>query len=152
MAIFETSVTLCSPLESIFDFFIRPENIQQISPPEMGLNFIDPPDILEAGCRLEFKLQGFGQVQHIVHEVSDLECPHGYTETQVQGPLKQWLHEHRFESDTAEQTIVTDRIEFQLPGGLMGLLLTEARVRESLEDGFYHRHEQLKQIFHSPNE
>lgn len=146
MPMFEARVSLpCSP-EDAFDFLIRTENMTKISPPEMGLNFVEAPEIVEAGSRLEFKIQGYGQVQHIVHEIVTWERPRIYTEKQVEGPLKHWVHEHLFETDDQQQVTVIDRIEFEPPSGLLGFLITADRIQESLEDGFYHRHQQLKKL------
>ena len=39
---------------------------------------------------------------------------------------------------------VTDRITFAPPGGMLGLLVNERKIRESLEEGFGHRHHELE--------
>jgi len=146
MPLFETSITLnCSP-EKAFDFLIVPRNHMRISPPEMGLNFIDPPDQLTLGSQFSFKVQSYGMVQQIVHEVTELERPFRYAERQVTGPLKAWSHLHLFEATPEGGVVIIDRIEFEPPGGLVGLLVNEAKLRDSLEDGFYHRHQELKKL------
>src|SRR5580765_1770936 len=85
MPVFETSVTVDCPREQAFDFLLRPANVVLISPPELGLNFIDAPEVVSLGSRIEFKIQGYGQVQTIVHEITALDHPERITETQVQG-------------------------------------------------------------------
>ncbi len=150
MATFETKITLPATLEHLFDFLVRPDNIRQISPPEMGLAFVDPPEVLALGSHVQFKVQMFGQVKQITHEITELDRPGRFVETQVQGPLKTWVHEHVFESHNDSGVTVIDRIEFEPPGGLVGLLVSESSIRESLEDGFYHRHAELKKHFGEP--
>ena len=146
MATFEASVSLrCIP-EDVFDFLVQTVNIRRISPPEMDLAFVDAPEVLELGSRLKFKVQGFGRVQQIVHEITEFDRPRGFTERQVEGPLEHWIHEHMVEVSDSGDVVVVDRIEFKPPGGLVGLLVTESRILESLDDGFSHRHTELQRI------
>lgn len=146
MPLFETHVTLECPRERVFDFLLRPANVVEISPPEMGLFFMNPPESIQVGSQLEFKVQGYGQVQTMVHEITELIVPERFCERQVRGLFKLWIHEHLFESLDAGRTKVTDRVEFQGPGGVLGLLVTEQKIYDRLEDAFDHRHLQLKKL------
>jgi ligand-binding SRPBCC domain-containing protein len=146
MAVFETSVTLDSPPERVFDLLLLPATHLRLSPPDAGLNFTDFPPVLALGSRFEFRIQSWGTIQQIVHEVIEFDRPRGFTERQVRGPLKSWRHEHRFEPTASGQVVVTDRIEFEPPGGLVGLLVTESKILDKLEDGFFYRHGQLRQL------
>jgi ligand-binding SRPBCC domain-containing protein len=146
MPVFETSVALECSRERAFDFLLRPANVALISPPELGLSFIDPPDVVELGSRIEFKVQGYGQVQTIVHEITGLVHPQQITETQIRGLFASWVHEHAFETDERGLVIVIDRIDFQPPAGILGLLISADKILEQLEDGFAHRHAQLQKL------
>jgi len=149
MPIFEARVKIECSAETAFDFLIRPSNIIQISPPETGLHFDAAPEILEVGSQLEFKIQGYGQVQAITHEITALNRPGSYVEQQISGPLKAWIHEHLFESADSDSVEIIDKIEFEPPGGILGFMITADKIHESLEDGFYHRHQQLKKLLES---
>jgi ligand-binding SRPBCC domain-containing protein len=146
MAHFETSVTLACPRERAFEFLLRPANVVLISPPEMGLNFTSAPEIVELGSRLEFKIQGFGQVQTFLHEITVLDPHRQISEKQVKGLFGRWVHDHVLEIDANGGVRVTDRIEFDPPGGLLGFLVTRNKILEHLEEGFEHRHEQMKRL------
>ncbi len=146
MPVFETSVTLDCPRERAFDFLLRPANVARIAPPELGLSFISAPEIVSLGSRIEFKVQGFGQVQTMLHEISTLIYPQQITETQIRGLFASWVHEHAFETNAQGQAIVIDRINFKPPAGLLGLLITANRILEHLEDGFAHRHAELRKL------
>ncbi len=146
MPVFETSVTIDCPRERVFDFLLRPANLALIAPPELGLNFTSAPEVVELGSRIEFKVQGFGQVQTMAHEITAM-VPHVLiTETQIRGLFAKWVHEHAFEADTRGSVLVIDRIDFEPPAGLLGLLITAGKILEQLEDGFAHRHEQLQKL------
>ena len=43
-----------------------------------------------------------------------------------------------------------DLIEYEPPGGMMGLILNEARIRSQLEEGFAHRQDELKYLLENP--
>ena len=61
-----------------------------------------------------------------------------------------WEHEHLFEA-IANGTRVTDRITFLPPGGMLGLLISERKIREALDEGFGHRHYELEKRFGTPS-
>ena len=146
MAEFESSVKLRSTPETVCDFLLQPENIQNISPPDTGLKFTLAPQRLSEGSRIEFEIRGFGQTQRLVHTITVLEFPERFVEQQTVGPLKQWLHEHRIESLEPGIVQVTDSIQFTAPGGLVGLLMTESRILENLHQGFEYRHRRMREL------
>lgn len=150
MAMFETSVTVAGTVEQVFEFLRHPQNLSKISHPDVGLSFVDAPDMIELGSRLEFKVQGFGMVQQIVHEIVDFRPPTGFTEKQVKGPLKLWIHQHAITGVDGNQVTIADSIQFEAPGGLVGLMITEDRILDSLENGFDYQSRQLKKHFGDP--
>jgi len=113
---------------------------------ELGLSFTSAPEIVELGSQIEFKVQGFGQVQTMAHEITALVPHELITETQIRGLFAKWVHEHAFEADARGNVLVIDRIDFLPPAGLLGLLITAGKIMEQLEDGFAHRHEQLQKL------
>lgn len=146
MAIFEVSTIIHCTVDDAFDFLIRPANIALISPPTMGLHFVSAPEEVIKGSTLKFKIQSFGQVQELVHEITHLDRPTRFIEQQVKGPLKAWIHEHHFESAGDGQVKISDTIEFLPPGGLLGFMVTESRILDSLDEGFDLRYKKLKAL------
>lgn len=146
MASFESSLTLDCPQERVFEFLLRPANVAKISPPEIGLHFVSAPEVVELGSRIEFKIQGYGQVQTFLHEIIALVAPTQIIEKQIKGLFGKWIHEHHVRTDEEGKSVVTDLIEFEPPSGLLGFLITKHKILEQLEDGFFHRHEQMKKL------
>jgi ligand-binding SRPBCC domain-containing protein len=147
MAVFESDTKLNVSVERLFEFMIQPKHLKQIAPPEMGLRFLEAPEIFQLGDTFKFAVQTMGQLQTITHRISVFETPHLYVEELIEGPLPRWIHTHSFMPLSGEQTLVKDVIEFDPPGGLIGLLMTESRILDHLEDGFHHRHQQLHKLF-----
>lgn len=140
---FSSSVLIDCPQEKVFDFLTRTENSLAISPPDMAMRYLDVPETLSLGSKVEFELGGFGVPQRVHHEVSAFDRPRLFTESQVTGPLRQWVHQHILEAQ-GDKTLLTDQIEFEPPGGMIGFLITADRIMESLQKGFAHRHAELK--------
>lgn len=146
MAVFETSLICpCTP-ERAFDFLIRPANHEKLSPPEVGLRFTNPPEVFTLNLEFEFRIQAWGMVQSSRHRITEFQPSTRFVEELVQGPLRAWRHEHDFETTPDGKVIIRDRIEFTPPGGVLGFMATEARIIENLEDGFFHRHQQLQKM------
>lgn len=145
MAMFEHELILpCSP-SAAFEFLRRPVNIARISEPNMGLKFTSAPDVIEEGSLLEFQIVSFNQVHKSAHRISRFEPHSVFEEVQEKGPLAAWEHVHRFEVHP-EGVRLIDEIDFELPGGLLGLFLSEDKILDSLEDGFFYRSNQLQQL------
>ena len=142
---FKAQVVLACPQVEVFEFLIRPANVLMISPPETALNYIDVPEVVELGSKIEFELGGFGPPQRIVHEITAFESPEMFEESQVSGPLGEWGHKHSIEPHD-EGAHLTDLIEFEPPGGIAGFLVTADRILESLQTSFGHRHQEMKKM------
>lgn len=142
---FEHQQRLDCSVEALFDFLSRPRNVVRLSQPESRLTFFDPPEVVAAGVELEFEVRAYGTTQSVTHEIIAVERPRLIIERMVHGPLEELEHEHRFEADAAGVVLI-DRIRFVPPGGMIGLLLTEARLRKSFEENFAYRRRMLAQL------
>ncbi len=146
MVVYQSELSLECDAEVAFEFLRRPINLMQISPPEMNLQFLEAPEVLDEGDRFTFQVSAHGQKQRFEHEITSLTKPLHFIEQQVTGIMKHWVHKHGVEQ-TGDCTItLTDHIEFTPPSGLVGFLLNEQRIRSSLETGFAYRHQQLKNL------
>lgn len=145
MAILEYESRFPCSVEGLFDFLARPENIAGIANPDLGLTFTAAPDVVQEGSELDFQIVTFGQVVKARHKITKIDRPTLVIEQQLVGPMKSWTHRHEYEV-TGGSTVKRDVVEFELPGGLIGLLLSESKVKDHLEDGFFHRERQLMQL------
>ncbi len=147
MASYSSFVELAATPAEVFDFVIRPTNISAISPKTSGLKFVQAPDAYALGTTVEFELIQFGQVQRVTHKVTRFDRPDLFVEEMTKGPLSHWVYTHKFEPLPGGGTLATDQIEFTPPGGLVGLLITEAKILDLLEAGFDYRYDRLEQHF-----
>ena len=147
MAMFETQLELATTLEELFDFLVRPANMVELAPPGTSIRLINAPEILEAGCHVEFDVTGLGPTQRFVHEIVECVRPGRIIERQVKGPFRSFHHEADLSLVESDSVLLIDRIRFEPPGGLVGMLLTEARIRRFLETGYAHRHAEMRLVF-----
>lgn len=145
MPLFEFRGSINCSQETVFEFILSPDNLADISPPEVDMRILEGPERVSQGSRIEFEVAGFGQVRRGVHEITELEYPRRLVEHQVTGFLPMWIHEHLFEQSNNGSTLMIDRIEFQPPKGLVGRLITAERIRGHLEDVFAFRHAALRE-------
>ncbi len=144
-----SSILECSAAE-LRAFLGRTANLPQISDPDLELEILSAPEIVTLGHRIEFRVTAFGFKQRATHEyvtVDELQI----IEDQVEGPLRAWKHAQQIEIITSSQCRLIDRVEYIPPGGMLGYLLTEAKVMASIQDGMQIRYQALNDIIRSGN-
>ena len=132
MALFETSLALNTSLSEVFDFFVRPALLIGTAPPELSLRLVEAPERLHLAARVVIK--------------TAFEPGKLLAERQIEGTFRKWEMTHEFDEEGAG-TRVRTRIDFEPPGGLLGLTVTEAVVRRELEWVFAYRAERLRERF-----
>ena len=148
MPIFESRTELVASVQQVFEYIIRPANLQAIAPPEMQFVFVQPPEVIALGSRLTCKAQAYGMIQQLSYEIIDFKSPTQFREKMVEGPLKLWLHDYIIEPhSSSDKVTLVNRIEFEPPAGLMGFIVTADKIMEALDDGFDYRREVLQSHF-----
>jgi ligand-binding SRPBCC domain-containing protein len=96
---------------------------------------------IEAGARVEIRIGIFSWIAlHTAYEKDRL-----FVDEQIEGPFARWVHRHEFEN-SAGKTCLTDRVEYQLPGGSLTNVLLGWIVQLELNRMFNHRHRVTRQI------
>jgi ligand-binding SRPBCC domain-containing protein len=143
MPVFEHLTNLPHQPSVVFDFLLQPANLPRVMPPEFQFSLIEGPDRLSLGAKIIVLTRRWGYSQRITSEVTALEPDQLLEDIQRDGPFKKWEHRHILER-TPEGTRMTDRIEFQPPGGLIGMLLKESTIVAELEEVFAYRDQQFQ--------
>lgn len=139
MAVFESRTPLPCNAERAFSFLTRPANIKAIAPPDLDMVWVTAPEIIELGSKLVFKVRGFGIVQEFEHEIVSFEPQKSFRENMLRGPLPKWTHDYILEPAENDLVVLINRIEFEPPGGMLGMIVTEQRVKDQLQEGHHHR-------------
>ena len=136
-------------LDEAWAFFSTPRNLARITPPGMGLVVREPFDDAPAhtGQRITYTVRPLLGVPLFWETlIEQVQAPNMFVDTQQRGPFKRWWHQHRFEAAQGG-TLMHDRLEYELPLGLLGefahVMLIERRIRSI----FDHRFATLQQHF-----
>ncbi len=146
MPVFQSRLVLPRPAEEVFEFLATPANLIQVAPPEAHLQLVSGPERLELGATFVCKSKHLGVSQHIAVEVIDFRPGQVLIIQQQRGPLKKWVHATLF-ADAPEGTEMHDRIDFEPPGGLLGLLVTAQFIDRTLHSTFRYRDSKLRERF-----
>lgn len=142
---FESIQTFPKPIAEVFDFFRQPASLVRVTPPDLHMKVIEGPDRIELGARVVLQGRRWGIPQRIVSEITTYEPNGCFADTQREGPFKHWVHTHRFE-EVDGGTRVTDRIDYEPPGGLLGLVMTAGLIDRELRAMFDHRRKVLEEL------
>ncbi len=107
------------------------------TPPEFRLEQTDGPAEASLGVRWKWKMRRWGMTQHLETAVTACALA-DYEETQLCGPLPRWVHHIRFESNTPDAVLV-EQIDFEAPGGMLGLWLTAGKITQEIQAGWAYR-------------
>jgi ligand-binding SRPBCC domain-containing protein len=151
MATFERTLPLALPAAEVFAFFLAPRLTVPLAPPELHLQLVEAPERLQLGSRVVRTGRRWGLPQRVVSEVIALEPDALLVESQLQGPFRRWVHGLHF---TATDTgcVLRERVDFEPPGGMLGLLVTEAFLRKDLEWLFDYRHQKVLELLGQPSQ
>jgi ligand-binding SRPBCC domain-containing protein len=146
MPVFEASVLLTREPAEVFARFVEPSWLIATAPPELSLRLVEAPPALSLGARTTVAGRRWGIPHRVTLEVTAFEADRLLVEEQREGPFKRWVVTHRFEP-AGGGTRLTARVEFEPPGGLLGLTVTEAFVRREIETLWAYRAERLRLHF-----
>lgn len=140
----ETSLFLPQPREQVFEFFSNAANLQLITPAWLRFDITSPkPMDMKVGTLIDYRLRLRGFPIKWRSEILVWDPPHRFVDSQVKGPYRKWIHEHKF-VERKDGTLASDRVDYSVLGGsLVNTLL----VRRDVERIFAYRRRRLIEIF-----
>lgn len=146
-----------APLDEVWEFHSQIEGMTSVTPEFMNLRVEsmtgpdgeDDPEILEKGTRIEMSMRPFdvGPRQSwtsVITEREEGDEKAYFRDVMEDGPFPRWEHTHRFFEDDGE-TLVSDRVEYELPFGEVGEFLAEFGEL-GFEPMFRARHRKTKRL------
>ena len=139
------------PLEVVFEFFSKPENLEMITPKSLSFNILTPTPVkMEKGSLIDYTIRLFGVPIHWRTLISDYEPPFRFVDQQIKGPYTFWHHTHTFRLVDGGVEII-DQVKYSLPLGWLGTLAHAIWVRKDLEKIFEYRKTVIQNYFGSIN-
>ena len=137
------------PLKEVHAFFSEAQNLEKITPPEVGFTILSPlPIVMRVGALIQYRVKLFGFPMRWSSEITEWNPPHDFTDEQVRGPYAVWSHTHSFREENGG-TLLSDSVKYAVPfSWLPGVALVERFfVRPELRRIFEYRKVALRQHF-----
>ncbi|MFN2385221.1 MAG: SRPBCC family protein [Thermoanaerobaculia bacterium] len=136
-----------APRPQVWAFFSDPGNLTRITPRSLGFRIVGaPPGPLERGSRIAYRIRWAALTLGWTTRISRWEPEDFFEDVQERGPYRRWVHTHRFTPQHGG-TRMEDRVEYELPFGVLGRLAHRLSVRRQLEGIFHHRARVIGELF-----
>ncbi|HEX3690041.1 MAG TPA: SRPBCC family protein [Solirubrobacteraceae bacterium] len=128
------------PVDEVFDFFARADNLELITPSwlHFAVRGIEPAH-MDQGTLIHYRLTLHGVPLRWTSRIEEWNPGRGFVDRQVRGPYRVWHHRHTFAAE-GDGTLVRDEVHYALPLGRLGELAHRLFVRRDLERIFGYRH------------
>ena len=141
---FTTSLVLPYHLPEVFAFFSDACNLDPLTPPWVHFSILTPlPIDMRRGLVIRYRIRVRGVPLRWDSEITHWEPPYRFTDEQLRGPYRQWVHRHEFE-ETPDGTRATDDVTYRVLGGS---LVNRLYVAPELRRIFAYRENVLSDLF-----
>lgn len=135
-------------LDSAWDFFSDPRNLQNITPPDMGFEIISGAERkMHPGQIIQYIVRPVaGFKTRWVTEITHVQEKKFFVDEQRFGPYALWHHKHFFR-EIENGVEMEDVVDYKLPFGILGRMMHPVLVKPRLQEIFDFRREKLHEVF-----
>jgi uncharacterized protein (TIGR01777 family) len=128
--------------DELYAWHARPGAFQRLQPPWETIRMVDTEGAFGTdGYRVEFRTSLLGPIKGTWRaEAYDFQPGVRFQDRQLKGPFAFWNHTHSFIPDGPQSSFLEEHVEYRVPGGALGRVLTGRMVRKRLEAMFRYRH------------
>ncbi|MCS5653982.1 MAG: SRPBCC family protein [Candidatus Marinimicrobia bacterium] len=147
--IYKKSVTqfIDKPLDVVFSFFAKPENLRRITPSTLDFQILTPTPIsMVKGTVIDYNIKVMGIRVHWRTLIKSYNPPTQFVDEQTKGPYLLWIHTHTFKIKD-EGVEIHDCIEYSIPLGLLGRFVHFLWIKRKLDQIFDFRRKKIEEIF-----
>ena len=141
MKVYELNIThqIDAPLDKVFDFFSKPENLSEITPAKLGFNILTPSPIkMEKGTLIDYTIKLMGIPLRWRSLITDYDPPKKFVDEQLKGPYSYWHHTHTFKA-VDKGVEMNDVVRYAIPMGIIGRIMHSIWIKRDLNKIFNHR-------------
>ena len=143
----ERTQILEAPLREVFAFFSDIRNLETITPEFLNFRNVDVETFeFRTGSTIDHEMRLFGIPLKWRSVIEEFQADDRFVDSQVTGPYQYWHHLHIFR-DVSGGTEVIDRVDYELPMGILGELGHGMFVKPMLNSIFEYRQEKLRVLF-----
>lgn len=136
-------------IETAWNFFSKPENLNAITPRNMGFKIIGPhhSQTMYAGQLIEYTVQPlFGIPLYWMTEITHMIPNEYFIDEQRFGPYSLWHHQHHFKQ-ISNAVEMTDIVHYKIPFWFIGDIANAIIVRKKLREIFEYRYRAIKEKY-----
>jgi ligand-binding SRPBCC domain-containing protein len=145
----EREIILDTEPDKAWEFLSTPVNLNELTPPGLHFQILSEiPGKMYNGLLIvyEIRVPLFGRRRWLT-EIKHIRDGAHFIDEQRHGPYRFWYHQHLIEPFESGKTRMLDRVFYQLPYGIIGILVHKFWVRNMLEEIFDYRARRLAELF-----
>jgi ligand-binding SRPBCC domain-containing protein len=136
-------------LDTAWEFFSNPANLQAITPQNMGFQILSHHhgSKMYAGQIIEYKVKPvLGISIYWMTEITHVEDRKHFIDEQRFGPYQLWHHQHHFK-EIEGGVEMTDIVHYRNPLGVLGNIANTLFVKKQLQQIFEFRIQKVEELF-----
>ena len=136
-------------LQTAWDFFSSPMNLPKISPKDMAFTVLSEQKTnkIFEGMIIDYTVSPLlGIPLKWKTRIISVIPNKSFTDFQEKGPYKLWNHHHEF-IPNEKGVLMIDKVDYELPFGLLGNIAHALFVKKKLEKIFNYRFQILENLF-----
>ena len=138
-------IEIALPRHEVFAFFASAENLGVITPPELDFRILTPlPIEMREGATIDYRIGLWGIPMRWKTAITKWNPPYDFTDVQLSGPYRTWIHSHRF-FESAAGTLIVDHVDYELPFGPLSAIARPV-VRRQLDRIFDYRSQRVREL------
>jgi ligand-binding SRPBCC domain-containing protein len=136
-------------IEEAWNFFSRPENLQNITPDNMRFKVISKNlgEKMYSGQVIEYKVSPLLYIPlYWMTEITHADELKYFIDVQRKGPYSLWHHQHHFKKMDGGVEM-TDIVHYKNPLGFLGEIANSVLIKRQLKKIFEFRFKMIEEIF-----
>lgn len=146
--------TRTTPVETsaaaLFDWHEAPGAFERLTPPGEPVKVLRHVGGIRDGAQVSLRVGPWPFSLRWDLEHRDYRAGESFTDVQVRGPFKSWRHVHRMSATGPDRCVLEDRIEYEMPFGMLGTLAARLFFDRKLRRLFDYRHQVTRDAFRPP--
>ena len=135
-------------LETAWDFFATPQNLNLITPKELVFEIRSSlPEKIYPGLIISYRIKPMLNVPlEWVTEITHMHASAYFVDEQRKGPFRIWHHEHHFKA-VEGGVLMTDLLHYDIGKSVLGWLAGHLFVHRQVKEIFEYRYQLLEKHF-----
>jgi ligand-binding SRPBCC domain-containing protein len=144
---FVRTTEVAASAEALFAWHEEPAAFQRLTPPGEPVTVLRQVGGIRDGAQVSVRVGVWPFALRWDLEHRDYRQGASFTDVQRRGPFRSWRHVHTMTPLGADRCQLEDRIEYELPGGVLGDVVARLIVEPRLRRLFDYRHRVTREAF-----